>query len=64
MTVARLWLAPVGETVFPPRARFFRSLLRAGGNATAPTTPEEKQRGNLPVSPYALSPAHRLEVGR
>jgi hypothetical protein len=63
MSVARLRLAPVGETMFPPRAPFFRSRLRAAVDATAPTTPEEKEWGNLPVSPYAPSPAHRPKVG-
>jgi hypothetical protein len=62
MTVPRLRLASVGEILFPPRALFFRSRLRSGGDATAANTPEENQRGNLPVSPYTPSPAHRLEV--
>ena len=63
MSVARLRLAPVGETMFPPRAPFFRSRLGDGGDATAATIPEEKERGNLPVSPYAPSP-HRSEIDR
>jgi hypothetical protein len=83
MTVARLRLAPVGETMFPPRAPFLRSRLRGVVDATAATTPEDRdvacdvaeeavpalpsrslpQRGNLPVSPYAPSPAHRPEIG-
>jgi hypothetical protein len=42
MTVARLRLAPVGETMFPPRAPFFRSRLSGGGDATAATTPEDR----------------------
>ncbi len=63
MSVPRLRLAPVGETVFPPRAPFFRSRLRGGGDAIAATTPEEKQMGNLPVSPHAPSTAHRPQVG-
>jgi len=83
MSVPRLWLAPVGETMFPPRAPFFRSRLRGAGDATAATTPKDRdvacdvaevavpalpsrplpQRGNLPVSPYAPSPAHRPQVG-
>jgi hypothetical protein len=49
--------------MFPPRAPFFRSRLRDAGDATAAITPEEKERGNLPVSPYAPSPAHRAESG-
>jgi hypothetical protein len=63
MTVARLRLVPVGETMFPPRAPFFRGRLRGAGDATAATTPEEKHGGNRPVSPYAPSTAPRPEVG-
>jgi len=63
MTVTRLRLAPVRETMFPPRAPFFRSRLRGARDATAAATPEENQRGNLPVSPYAPSPAHRPKDG-
>jgi hypothetical protein len=63
MTVAPLRLAPVGETMFPPRAPIFRSRLKAGSDATAAATPEEEQGGNLPVSAYAPSPAHRPQVG-
>ena len=63
MSVPRLRLAPAGETMFPPRAPFFRSRLRGDGDATAATTPEEKAGGNLPVSPYVPSTAHRPEVG-
>jgi hypothetical protein len=63
MIVARLRLAPVGETMFPPRAPFFRDRLSARGVATAAANAEEKERGNLPVSPYAPSTAHRPETG-
>jgi hypothetical protein len=63
MSVPRLRLAPVGETMFPPRAPFFRSRLSGAGDAIAAITPEEKERGNLPVSPYAPSPAHRPKGG-
>jgi len=63
MSVPRLRLAPVGETMFPPRAPFFRCRLRGGGDATAATTPEEKEWGNRPVSPYAPSTAHRPKDG-
>jgi hypothetical protein len=63
MSVPRLRLAPVGETMFPPRAPYFRSRLGAGGDAIAAITPEEKQGGNLPVSPYAPSTAHRPKDG-
>jgi hypothetical protein len=63
MSVARLRLAPVGETMFPPRAPFFRSRLSGVGDAIAATTPEEKERGNLPVSPYVPATAQRPKVG-
>ena len=63
MSVPRLRLAPAGETVFPPRAPFFRDRLRGGGDAIAATTHKEKEQGNLPVSPYAPSTAHRPQVG-
>ncbi len=59
--VARLRLAPVGETMFPPRAPFFKARLSPGGAQVAACA-EENKRGNLPVSPGAPSPA--LEVGR
>jgi hypothetical protein len=58
MNVARLRLTPVGETMFPPRAPFFKGRLSAHAVATAAVRAEEKERGNLPVSPYAPSPAH------
>jgi hypothetical protein len=66
MIVARLRLAPVGETMFlfPPRAPFFRDRLSARSVATAAASAEEKERGNLPVSPYAPSPDHRPKSGR
>jgi hypothetical protein len=64
MSVARLRLAPVGETMFPPRAPFFRDRLSARGVATAAANAEEKERGNLPVSPDAPSTAHRPESSR
>jgi hypothetical protein len=53
MSVARLRLAP-----------FFRDRLSARGVATAATNAEEKERGNLPVSPFAPSTAHGPEIGR
>jgi hypothetical protein len=62
MSVPRLRLAPAAETMLPPRAPFFRCRLRGGGAAPAATTPEEKGEGNLPVSPYAPSTAHRPQV--
>jgi hypothetical protein len=64
MSVARRRLAPVGETIkFPPRAPFFKVRLssRTAGRAAGA---EERERGNLPVSPFAPSPAHRSEAGR
>jgi hypothetical protein len=64
MIAARLRLAPVRETMFPSRAPFFRDRLSARSEATAAARSEEKQWGNLPVSPYAPSPAHRPQVGR
>jgi hypothetical protein len=52
--VARLRLAPVGETMFPPRAPFLRFRPDARGAEIAAHV-EEKERGNLSVSPGALS---------
>ncbi len=83
MSVARLRLAPVGETMFPQRAPFFRVRLSPRGAQVAacgerdiacdvaeeavPALPARPlrlpQRGNLPVSPDAPSPAHRPKVG-
>jgi hypothetical protein len=60
MTVARLRLAPVEETMFPPRAPFFRDRLNTRAAAIAACA-EEKERGNLTVSPDAPSLAHRQE---
>ena len=57
MSVARLWLAPVRETKFPSRAPFFRDRLGTRAAEIAACA-EEKGRGNLPVSPFAPSPAH------
>ena len=54
MTVARLRLAPVGETMFPLRDPFFRSRLNPRAAAIAAQA-EEKVRGNLTVSPFAPS---------
>jgi hypothetical protein len=50
--------------MFPSRAPFFRDRLSARGVATAAARTEEKERGNLPVSPYAPSTAQRPENGR
>jgi hypothetical protein len=49
--------------MFPPRAPFFTNRLSARGVATAAARTEEKERGNLPVSPYAPSTAHGPAVG-
>jgi hypothetical protein len=57
MTVARLRLAPVGETMFPPRAPFFKDRLGPRAAEIAAWA-EEEERGNLTVSPYAPSLAH------
>ena len=62
MTVARLRLARVRETMFPSRAPFFRCRLSPRAAEIAAWA-EEKERGNLPVSPYAPSTAHRPQVG-
>ncbi len=62
MTVARVPLAPVGETMFPPRAPFFKVRLDPRGAQVAACA-EENKRGNLPVPPKAPSPAHRPQGG-
>ncbi len=58
MTVARLRLAPVRETMFPSRAPFFRDRLSPRAAEIAACA-EENKRGNLTVSPKAPSLAHR-----
>jgi hypothetical protein len=63
MSVARLRLAPVRETMFPSRAPFFRDRLSPRAAEIAAWA-EERQRGNLPVSPFAPSTTHRPKVGR
>jgi hypothetical protein len=55
MTFARLRLARVGETMFPPRAPLFKVRLGQRGAHLAALA-EESERGNLPVSPFAPSP--------
>jgi hypothetical protein len=50
--------------MFPSRAPFFRDRLSAHGVATAAERTEEKERGNLPVSPFAPSPAHWAEAAQ
>jgi hypothetical protein len=63
MSVTHLRFVPVRETMFPSRAPFFRDGLSARVVATAAARAEEKEGGNLPVSPYAPSPAHEPKVG-
>src|SRR5439155_14869454 len=63
MKVARLRLASVRETMFPSRAPFFRDRLGPRAAEIAAWT-EENERGNLRVSPYAPSTAHRQKIGR
>jgi hypothetical protein len=61
MSVPRLRLAPVGETMFPPRAPFFED--RPGPRAAEIAAwAEENEGGNLTVSPGAPSLAHRPKV--
>jgi hypothetical protein len=50
--------------MFPSRAPSFRNRLSARNMATAAAGAEEKERGNLPVSPYAPSTADRPENGQ
>ena len=61
MSVARLRLALVGETMFPPRAPFFKDRLDPRAAEIAAWA-EEQKRGNLTVSPNAPSLAHRAEI--
>jgi hypothetical protein len=56
MSVARLRLTPVGETMFPPRTPFF-SQVRLG-------SAEDADRGNLPVPPKPPPHTHRPKAGR
>ena len=62
MSVARPWLAPVGETMFPLRDPFFRSRLSPRAAEIAAHA-EENKRGNPRVSPNAPSLAHDPEIG-
>jgi len=48
--------------MFPSRAPFFTFLLNPRAAEIAAWA-EEKERGNLPVSPYAPSTAHGPEGG-
>jgi hypothetical protein len=62
MTVARPGLAPLGETMFPAPAPFFKARLSSRA-ARGAACPEQKRRRNRTISPDALSPAHRPEAG-
>jgi hypothetical protein len=62
MSVARLRLAPVRETMFPTRAPFFRDRPGSRAAEIAACT-EEEERGNLTVSPYAPSLTHGPKDG-
>ena len=62
MIVARLLLTPVRETMFPSRAPFFRGRLSPRAAEIAACA-EEKERGNLTVSPDAPSLDHGPEAG-
>jgi hypothetical protein len=46
MTLARLRLAPVGETMFPPRAPFFETVREPPGSLTHPPLPHEPEAGS------------------
>jgi hypothetical protein len=61
MSVTHLRFVPVGETMFPPRAPFFRDRLGERAAVIAPWA-EERERGNLTVSLGAPSLAHRAKV--
>jgi hypothetical protein len=63
MSVARLRLAPVGETMFPRRPPFFRDRL-SPRTAEIAARAEERVWGNLTVSPFAPSLAHWAEVAQ
>ena len=62
MSVARLRLAPVRETMFPSRAPFFRDGLSLRAAEIAGWADENK-RGNLTVSPDSPSLAHGPGAG-
>jgi hypothetical protein len=61
VTVARLPLTPVRETMFPSRAPFFMDRLAARTAAIA-ANGEEMERGNLTVPPDAPSLGHRAKI--
>jgi hypothetical protein len=63
MSVARLRLAPSGATMFPPGAPFFFWARLGVRAAHVGAHAEQRERGNLPVSPRPLPHAHRPEGG-
>ena len=63
MSVSRLRLVPVGETMFHPRAPFFRTRLSPRAAEIAAWA-QENEWENLPVFPHAPSTAHRQRVGQ
>jgi len=63
MSVARLRLAPVRETMLPSRAPFFSDRLGSRAAQIAAWA-EERERGNLTVSPDAPSLAHWQEAAQ
>jgi hypothetical protein len=63
MSVARRRLAPLMGTKFASRATVFMDSLSSRAAEIAACA-EERQRGNLPVSPFAPSTTHRPKVGR
>jgi hypothetical protein len=62
MSVTHLRFVPVRETMFPSPAPFFSDRLSPRAAEIAAWA-AEKDGGNLPVSPYAPSPAHEPKVG-
>jgi hypothetical protein len=63
MSLARLRLARVRETMFPARAPCFGCRLRPRAAEIA-AWPEEEKGGNLTVSPDAPSLAHWAEAAQ
>jgi hypothetical protein len=63
MSVPRLRLAPVEETMFPPRAPFFHQDRLGPRGAQVAAQVAEKPRGSRPVPPKTPSTAHRPEIG-
>jgi hypothetical protein len=63
MSVSRLRLAPVAETMFPPRPPFLRGRLSPRAAEIAARA-EERVWGILTVSPFAPSLAHWAEVAQ